>query len=72
MKNPSDFVGSVLGESEKNAKAIVKAVERKGLVIWEAYMLSTTLSQKLKAFQGKIVPFFARISGRDCGNATQC
>jgi hypothetical protein len=40
MKNPADFVGSVLGESEKNTKAILKTTEGKVLVIDEAYMLS--------------------------------
>lgn len=39
MKNPADFVGSVLGESEKNTKAILKASEGKVLIIDEAYML---------------------------------
>jgi AAA+ superfamily predicted ATPase len=41
VKNPADFVGSVLGESEKNTKAILKATEGKVLVIDEAYMLSS-------------------------------
>ena len=39
MKNPADFVGSVLGESEKNTKTILKASEGKVLIIDEAYML---------------------------------
>ena len=39
VKNPADFVGSVLGESEKNTKAILKATEGKVLIIDEAYML---------------------------------
>ncbi|KAI9888232.1 MAG: hypothetical protein M1814_000943 [Vezdaea aestivalis] len=39
IKNPADFVGSVLGESEKNTKAILKATEGKVLIIDEAYML---------------------------------
>ncbi len=39
IKNPADFVGSVLGESEKNTKAILKATERKVLIIDKAYML---------------------------------
>ena len=39
MKSPADFVGSVLGESEKNTKAILKATEGKVLIIDEAYML---------------------------------
>ena len=36
IKNPADFVGSVLGESEKNAKAILDAAVGKVLVIDEA------------------------------------
>jgi hypothetical protein len=36
VKNPADFVGSVLGESEKNTKAILDASVGKVLVIDEA------------------------------------
>lgn len=36
VKNPSDFVGSVLGETEKNTKAILNATVGKVLVIDEA------------------------------------
>ena len=39
VKNPADFVGSVLGETEKITKAILKASEGKVLIIDEAYML---------------------------------
>jgi len=39
IKNPADFVGSALGESEKNTKAILKAAEGKTLIIDEFYML---------------------------------
>lgn len=39
IKNPADFVGAVLGESEKNTKAILKTTEGKVLIIDEAYML---------------------------------
>lgn len=39
MKDPADFIGSVLGESEKNTKAILKASEGKVLIINKAYML---------------------------------
>lgn len=38
IKNPSDFVGTVIGETEKNTKAILKATEGKILIIDEAYM----------------------------------
>ena len=39
MKNPADFVGSVLGESEKNTKGILASTVGKVLVIDEAYGL---------------------------------
>lgn len=39
VKNPADFVGSVLGESEKNTKGILAATVGKVLVIDEAYGL---------------------------------
>lgn len=37
MKNPSDFVGGALGQSEENTKRILKVSEGKVLVIDEAY-----------------------------------
>jgi hypothetical protein len=39
VKNPSDFVGSVIGESEKNTKGILASTVGKVLVIDEAYGL---------------------------------
>lgn len=39
VKNPSDFVGSAVGESEKNTKSILAATVGKVLVIDEAYGL---------------------------------
>jgi hypothetical protein len=39
VKTPADFMGSVLGESEKNTKAILKTTEGKVLIIDEAYGL---------------------------------
>ncbi|GJF00004.1 P-loop containing nucleoside triphosphate hydrolase protein [Phanerochaete sordida] len=39
LKNPADFIGSVLGESEKNTKAVLAATVGKVLVIDEAYSL---------------------------------
>ena len=41
IKNPSDFVGSHLGESERNTKAILASTVGKVLVIDEAYMLAS-------------------------------
>ncbi|KAH0541822.1 hypothetical protein FGG08_003705 [Glutinoglossum americanum] len=38
-KSPADFIGSVLGESESNTKAILAATLGKVLIIDEAYML---------------------------------
>ncbi|TGJ78341.1 hypothetical protein E0Z10_g10423 [Xylaria hypoxylon] len=39
VKNPSDFIGSVIGGSEENTKKILKAAAGKVLVIDEAYGL---------------------------------
>ncbi|KAK0239336.1 P-loop containing nucleoside triphosphate hydrolase protein [Armillaria nabsnona] len=39
VKNPADFVGSALGESEKNTKAILATTVGKVLIIDEAYGL---------------------------------
>ncbi|PYH78053.1 P-loop containing nucleoside triphosphate hydrolase protein [Aspergillus uvarum CBS 121591] len=42
VKNPSDFIGAVMGESEKNTKGILAATLGKVLVIDEAYGLSAS------------------------------
>lgn len=39
VKNPSDFVGNVLGQSESNTKSILATTVGKVLIIDEAYML---------------------------------
>jgi hypothetical protein len=39
MKNPADFVGAVLGESEKNTKAILESTVGKVLIIDEVTKL---------------------------------
>ncbi|KAF8553248.1 P-loop containing nucleoside triphosphate hydrolase protein [Imleria badia] len=39
VKNPADFVGAHLGQSEKNTKSILESTQGKVLVIDEAYML---------------------------------
>lgn len=39
IKNPADFVGNVLGQSESNTKAILASTVGKVLIIDEAYML---------------------------------
>ncbi|KAL0952879.1 hypothetical protein HGRIS_007097 [Hohenbuehelia grisea] len=39
LKNPADFIGSALGQSEANTKAILAATVGKVLIIDEAYML---------------------------------
>lgn len=39
VKNPSDFIGSVMGQSEANTKAILATTVGKVLIIDEAYML---------------------------------
>ncbi|KAF2277903.1 P-loop containing nucleoside triphosphate hydrolase protein [Westerdykella ornata] len=42
VKNPADFVGSVLGQSETNTKGILASTVGKVLIIDEAYMLAGT------------------------------
>ena len=39
VKNPADFIGTAIGESEKNTKGILQAAMGKVLIIDEAYML---------------------------------
>jgi hypothetical protein len=39
LKNPSDFVGSALGQSKQQTKGILAAAEGKVLIIDEAYGL---------------------------------
>jgi hypothetical protein len=41
VKNPADFVGSVLGASEANTKGILASTVGKVLIIDEAYMLAS-------------------------------
>ena len=41
MKNPADFIGSYIGQSEANTKAILATTLGKVLVIDEAYMLNS-------------------------------
>lgn len=45
VKNPADFIGGALGQSEKNTKAILEATKGKVLIIDEAYMLASGLSE---------------------------
>ena len=44
LKNPSDFIGAHIGESEKNTRAILESSKGKVLIIDEAYMLHTSNS----------------------------
>lgn len=39
LRNPSDFVGNVLGQSESNTRAILASSKGKVLIIDEAYIL---------------------------------
>jgi Cdc6-like AAA superfamily ATPase len=43
-KNPADFVGSALGQSERNTKAILDGAKGRVLIIDEAYMLAGRIS----------------------------
>lgn len=52
LKNPSDFVGSVIGGSEAATRAILSAAEGCVLVIDEAYMLNPTRSSGLNSGGG--------------------
>ena len=47
LKNPADFVGSVLGESEKNTKGILAATVGKVLVIDEVRACSARLELQI-------------------------
>ncbi|KAF8129487.1 P-loop containing nucleoside triphosphate hydrolase protein [Boletus edulis] len=50
VKNPADFVGAHLGQSEQNTKAILESTQGKVLVIDEAYMLySKNMTDPYKA-----------------------
>jgi histidinol-phosphate/aromatic aminotransferase/cobyric acid decarboxylase-like protein len=42
VKNPSNFIGSAIGQSEANTKAILAETQGKVLVIDEAYMLASS------------------------------
>ena len=49
IKNPADFVGSALGESEKNTKAILDSTVGKVLVIDEVsgnWVVALTLTER--------------------------
>ncbi|KAF2095349.1 P-loop containing nucleoside triphosphate hydrolase protein [Rhizodiscina lignyota] len=59
VKNPADFVGNVLGQSEANTKAILAATVGKVLVIDEAYMLYQSprmgTNSGVDLFSGKVI-----------------
>ncbi|KGO64122.1 ATPase, AAA-type, core [Penicillium italicum] len=60
VRNPSDFVGSVIGESEKNTKGILASTLGKVLVIDEAYGLfaggtSDGASSKSDPFRAAVI-----------------
>ena len=55
VKNPADFIGSVIGESEKNTKAILANTVGKVLVIDEAYMLSSGDSSSVDSYKTAVV-----------------
>ncbi|RYC61076.1 hypothetical protein CHU98_g5146 [Xylaria longipes] len=44
IKNPADFIGSALGQSEKNTKAILETTRGKVLIIDEASLLASGMS----------------------------
>lgn len=55
IKNPSDFVGSALGESEKQTKGILAASSGKVLVIDEAYGLYGGQNSSADAFKSSVI-----------------
>eukprot|EP00835_Amoeboradix_gromovi_P005137 NODE_456_length_8237_cov_0.078398.p1 type:complete len:1249 gc:universal NODE_456_length_8237_cov_0.078398:3034-6780(+) len=65
IKNPSDFVGSVLGESEKNTLQILKSTVGKVLIIDEAYGLYSTANIYGKAVIDTIVAEVQNTPGDD-------
>ncbi len=61
VKNPSDFVGNVIGASQANTKQILEATKGKVLVIDEAYMLNQ--SNEKDGLKGNSDPFKADVIG---------
>lgn len=56
VKNPSDFVGDVLGASEKQTKGILKANAGKVLVIDEAYgLFSSSSGQSADIYKASVI-----------------
>ncbi|KAG0697519.1 P-loop containing nucleoside triphosphate hydrolase protein [Suillus ampliporus] len=55
VKNPSDFVGAYLGQTEKNTKAILGSTVGKVLVIDEAYMLYSKNSGNQDSFKMTVI-----------------
>lgn len=56
MKNPSDFIGNAVGQSESNTKAILASTVGKVLVIDEAYMLDPGgLTQSRNTFKAAVL-----------------
>lgn len=60
LKNASDFKGDVIGASEKNTRAILKAAEGCVLVIDEAYSLNPS-NNKTGGVGGSKDPFLSAI-----------
>lgn len=65
LKTPADFVGSVLGASEANTKAILDAAKGKVLVIDEAYGLYSTSDPYKTAVIDTIVAEVQNVPGDD-------
>ncbi|KAG9187998.1 hypothetical protein G6011_01921 [Alternaria panax] len=55
VKNPSDFVGNVLGGSEANTKAILASTVGKVLIIDEAYMLAQAGGPNPDIFKAAVI-----------------
>jgi DNA polymerase III delta prime subunit len=55
IKNPADFIGNVIGQSEKNTKGILASAMGKVLIIDEAYMLAGNKQQGADVFKTAII-----------------
>ncbi|KAF2189155.1 P-loop containing nucleoside triphosphate hydrolase protein [Zopfia rhizophila CBS 207.26] len=55
IKNPADFVGSVLGQTESNTKGILASTVGKVLIIDEAYMLAGRAGSTADPYKSAVI-----------------
>src|SRR5258706_6840564 len=63
IKNPADFMGNVLGQSETNTKAILATTVGKVLIIDEVWLHHTSLPSESHWFSGLHAPLRLRQRG---------